>query len=154
MHLFAGCGPTAPRKGEHMRFALLLGRMLFSLIFILSSFGHFSAETIGYAADKGLPAANILVPLSGIVLLLGGLSVLTGYRAKVGAGLLALFLLPTTFMFHNFWVITDDPMSAQIQRIMFLKNISMLGGALILLYFGAGPLSLDRKLQHRPIERA
>ena len=73
---------------------------------------------------------------------MGGISILLGYRVRIGAWLLVLFLIPVTVMMHNFWAVSD-PMMAQIQLAMFLKNLSLLGGALLLAYFGPGPLSLD-----------
>ena len=127
-----------------MKYSLLAGRILFSIIFIMSSFGHFSEQTIGYAASKGVPAAGVLVPLSGIVELLGGLSIVLGYKIKWGAWLIVLFLLPVTFMLHNFWTISD-PMAQQMDMAAFMKNISMIGAALIIAYHGAGPLSLDNR---------
>jgi putative oxidoreductase len=120
---------------------VLAGRILFSAIFILSSFGHFTGELAEFAANEGVPAAGFLVPLSGLMALIGGLSVLVGWQARLGALLLILFLLPVTFMIHNFWTFTD-PTVAQIQQIMFMKNLAMLGGALMIFYFGSGPLSL------------
>ena len=124
-----------------------LGRLLFSAIFLMSSFGHFSAKTIGYAAAQGVPLAQIAVPVSGLLALAGGLSVLLGYRAKIGAWMLVLFLIPVTFMMHRFWGVAD-PQAAQMQMIMFMKNISMLGGALLITQFGAGPASIDARRQH------
>ncbi|HAR41139.1 MAG TPA: DoxX family protein [Bdellovibrionales bacterium] len=126
----------------------LVGRTLFSAIFIFSAFGHFSEGTINYAAAQGIPMANLAVPLSGILALLGGLSILLGYRAKLGGWLIVLFLVPVTFMMHNFWNIAD-PQEHQLQQIMFMKNTAMLGGALIIAYFGAGPLSLDARHPRR-----
>lgn len=125
-----------------MKYILLAGRILFSFLFIMSSFGHFGEPSIGFAASKGVPAASFLVPLSGIIELAGGLSIITGYKAKYGAWLIVIFLLPVTFMLHNFWTITD-PMAKQMDMVMFMKNISMLGGALMITYFGSGPLSVD-----------
>ena len=127
-----------------MKYTLLLGRILFSLIFIMSSFGHFGEQSIGYAASKGVPMASILVPLSGIIELVGGLSILLGYKAKYSAYLIVLFLIPVTFMLHNFWTITD-PMAQQMDMAAFMKNISMTGAALMIAYFGTGPLSIDRR---------
>ena len=72
----------------------------------------------------------------------GGLSVLLGYRAKLGAWLIVVFLVPVTLMMHNFWAV-HDPVMAQMQMVMFMKNISILGGALLISQFGAGPFSLD-----------
>jgi len=123
-----------------------LGRLLFSAIFLMSSFGHFSAKTIGYAASQGVPLARIAVPVSGLLALAGGLSVLLGYRATIGAWMLVLFLVPVTFMMHRFWGVAD-PQAAQMQMIMFMKNLSMLGGALLITQFGAGPASIDARRQ-------
>src|SRR5712692_5022633 len=125
-----------------MKYLVLLGRILFSTIFVVASLGHFSKVEIGYAAAQGVPLASIAVPLSGVMALLGGLSVILGYKAKWGAWLLVLFLIPVTLTMHNFWAV-KDPMMAQMQQAMFMKNLSMLGGALLISYFGAGPLSLD-----------
>jgi putative oxidoreductase len=125
-----------------MKVSVLVGRVLYSLIFVVASLGHFSQGTINFAAAQGVPLATVAVPLSGILALLGGLSVALGYKAKWGAVLLGLFLVPVTVMFHNFWAM-QDPATAQIHQVMFLKNVSMLGGALLILNFGSGPLSLD-----------
>ena len=73
-----------------------------------------------------------------------GISVLLGYRVRIGAWLLVLFLVPVTFMMHAFWAV-PDPMMARMQQAMFMKNLSMLGGALLLTYFGAGPISVDAR---------
>ncbi len=104
--------------------------------------GHFTSKTIAFAASKGVPMASIAVPLSGVIAFLGGLSILLGYKAKFGAWLIVLFLVPVTIMIHNFWTIAD-PVQAQIQHVNFMKNLSMLGGALLVAHFGSGPLSLD-----------
>jgi len=133
-----------------MKYTVLLGRILYSLIFVMSSLGHFSEQTISYAAAQGVPFASIAVPLSGIMALLGGLSVAVGYKAKWGAWLLVLFLVPVTVMLHNFWSV-NDPMMAQMQQAMFMKNLAMLGGALFLVNFGSGPLSLDAWVRARPL---
>jgi putative oxidoreductase len=121
---------------------VVLGRLLFAAIFLMAGLGHFSKQEIGYAAAQGVPLASIAVPFSGVLALAGGLSILLGYRAKLGAWLIVLFLIPVTVMMHNFWAV-KDPMMAQIQMAMFMKNVSMLGAALLITQFGAGPLSLD-----------
>lgn len=127
-----------------MKAIVLLGRILFSLIFLVSFAGHFSGQTIQYAAAQGLPLANILVPVSGIVAAVGALSIVLGYRAQAGAWLIVIFLLPVTFVMHQFWA-AGDPAMQQMQLAMFMKNISMLGAALLISYFGSGPLSIDQK---------
>jgi putative oxidoreductase len=122
----------------------LLGRFLFALIFLMSAPMHFSGQIIAYAASQGVPLASIVVPLSGVIALAGGLSILLGYRARIGAWLIALFLAAVTPMMHNFWAVAD-PMMHQMQFIMFMKNLSMLGGALFMSQTGAGPWSLDAR---------
>lgn len=134
-----------------MKYLVLLGRIFYSSIFVIASLGHFSQAEIRYAAAQGVPLASIAVPLSGVMSLLGGLSVALGYKTKWGAWLLVVFLVPVTLMLHNFWAVQDSTI-AQIQQAHFLKNVSMLGGALLISYFGAGPLSLDARLKPRPTE--
>jgi putative oxidoreductase len=97
-------------------FVTLAGRILFSAIFIMTGFFHFSQQEIAYAAHSGVPMAWLLV----------------------------LFLVPVTLMMHNFWA-AKDPMMAQMQMVMFLKNATMLGGALLISQFGADALSLDAR---------
>jgi len=123
---------------------VLLGRFLFVLIFIMSAPMHFSPQIIAYAASQGVPFASIAVPLSGVLALAGGLSILLGYRARIGAWLLIVFLAAVTPLMHNFWTVTD-PMMHQMQFVMFMKNLSMLGGAFFISQFGAGPWSLDAR---------
>jgi len=132
---------------KYSNLASLFGRQLFSIIFILSSASHFKPPTIESAAHHGVPLADLLVPLSGIVALVGGLSVLLGYRTRLGAWLLTLFLIPVTLVMHNFWAAADTT-AFQVERALFLRNVALLGGALLIGYFGGGPLSLDA-LIHR-----
>jgi len=99
-----------------------------------------------YAASAGVPMATAMVVISGIIALLGSISIILGYKAKAGAWLIVIFLIPVTFMMHNFWTVTD-PMMKGMQMAMFMKNIAMLGTALIITYFGAGPISLDARSQ-------
>ncbi len=127
-----------------MNFLVLLGRILYVAIFLMAGPKHFAAQTIAFAASRGVPLASFAVPLSGVLAIAGGLSILLGYKARIGAWLLVLFLVPVTLMMHNFWAIAD-PMAAQLQQVMFMKNLSMLGGALLIAHFGSGPLSLDQK---------
>lgn len=127
-----------------MKYVVLIGRILFSAIFISSSLGHFSYEAVDYAMSRGVPIATILVPVSGILAFLGGLSILIGFKARYGAWLLVLFLIPVTFMMHNFWNIDETQMHA-MQKLLFLKNLSMLGAALLITHFGSGPMSVDKR---------
>jgi putative oxidoreductase len=125
-----------------MRALVPIGRVLFSLIFITGAFGQFSSGAIAAASAHGVPFATFLVPAAGVIALLGGLSVLLGYRARFGAFLLLVFLVPVTLIMHRFWGLADAQ-QAMIQKAMFMKNVSMMGGALMIMYFGSGPASLD-----------
>jgi putative oxidoreductase len=123
---------------------VLLGRLLFVVIFIMAGPNNFSSKTIAHVASQGVPLASLVVPFSGALAILGGLSILLGYRAQIGAWLIALFLIGVTPVMHNFWAISD-PMAHQMQFIMFMKNVSMLGGALLISQLGAGPWSLESR---------
>ena len=127
-----------------MKYLPLLGRICFSAMFIFGAPGHFTARYIAYGAQAGVPAASLFVPLAGVLALLGGLSIALGYKAKLGALLLVVFLIPVTVTMHGFWAIAD-PMMRAMQQAHFMKNLSMLGGALLIAYFGSGPLSLDSR---------
>lgn len=139
-----GFSTAVAQQRDLSRFVTLAGRVMYAVIFIVASLGHFSRAEIDYAAQQGVPMAGLLVPVSGVIALAGGLSIFLGYRAKIGAWLLVLFLIPVTVMLHNFWAV-KDPMMAQMQLAMFMKNISMMGAALLISQFGAGPLSLDAR---------
>jgi len=127
-----------------MRVIPLIGRILFSLLFIVApAMNLFKSSTAAYAASAGVPAASILVPLAGIIAILGGLSILLGFKAKTGGWLIVIFLIPVTLFMHRFWTI-DDPMQQQDQMVHFMLNVSLTGAALIIAYFGSGPLSLGK----------
>jgi putative oxidoreductase len=127
-----------------MRIIVPIGRVLFALIFLMTPLNLFSQQAIGYAASAGVPMASVLVPVAGVIALLGALSIALGYKAKIGAWLIVLFLVPVTLWMHKFWGVSD-PMMKQMQMVNFMKNLSMLGGALVITYLGAGPLSLDNR---------
>ena len=135
-----------------MRYSVLAGRVLFSLLFVMAGVGHFSSQEIAFAAAQGVPLASIAVPISGLLAVLGGFSVALGYRAKWGALLIVLFLVPVTLMMHNFWSV-NDPAVAQDQMAHFMKNLSLIGSALFISYFGSGPLSLDARDHGYPEDR-
>jgi putative oxidoreductase len=142
-------GPTTTPEGLEPKsiwkgVVVLVGRFLFVLIFLVAGPNHFSRQTIAFAASQGVPLASLAVPLSGIIALAGGLSILLGYRTKVGASLIVLFLVPVTLMMHKFWAV-QDPTMAQMQMVMFMKNLAILGGALLISQLGPGPFSLDAR---------
>jgi putative oxidoreductase len=127
------------------RYAPLLGRILLSVIFLLSAFGkitHFSGME-QFMASKGLPAVPLLLVLALLTEALGGLSLLLGFKARWGALLLFLFLIPTTLIFHDFWTLTGA--LRQDMQIHFLKNLAIMGGLLMVAANGPGAFSLDKE---------
>jgi putative oxidoreductase len=138
---------NARERGREMKFLFPLGRVLFSLIFVIAAPRHFTHEGIQHAADLGVPVAGVLVPLSGVLALAGGISVALGYKTRWGAWALIGFLVPVTLWMHAYWKLSD-PAAIHIQNAMFAKNLSMLGAALLLSEFGAGPVSIDERTGH------
>jgi putative oxidoreductase len=135
-----------------MKPTILVGRILFSLIFLVAVPGHFQSQTIAYAAAQGVPLANLAVPASGLLALVGALSIAFGYRARWGAVALIAFLVPVTLMMHPFWSVAD-PMMRQMQMVMFMKNVALIGGALVFANVGAGAYSLDARAGREQIGR-
>jgi uncharacterized membrane protein YphA (DoxX/SURF4 family) len=113
--------------------ALIAGRVLFALLFISSGINHFTKNEAmtGYAKYKKVPMAKTAVYLSGLMILLGGIYIVLGFYADLGALLIALFLIPTAFLMHAFWKETD-PTAKQNETIGFFKDLSLAGAALII----------------------
>lgn len=116
-----------------MDILLVIGRVLFALIFINSGIAHLTKlnDMTGYAQFKKVPAAKLAVIVTGLMLIIGGLYIVFGVYADLGALLLAIFLVPTAFMMHNFWTI-QDAQAKQGEMINFFKNLSLAGAALII----------------------
>ena len=127
-----------------MELLLLIGRILFGVFFIMSGINHFTNAGMmsGYAKSKNVPGAYLAVVGTGVMLVLGGLSVLLGLFPVVGLVLIVVFLLPTSVIIHNFWTVEDPPARAA-EQINFLKNLALAGAALALVYGAADwPLTL------------
>ncbi len=116
-----------------MDIVMIIGRVLFALIFVMSGLNHLtkSQAMTGYAQFKKVPAAKASVLLSGLVMLLGGLSIVLGVYADLGAIALAVLVIVMALKMHNFWTQTD-PQAKQTEIIAFFKNLSMGGAALFL----------------------
>ena len=112
---------------------LVVGRILFALIFINSGIAHFTknAAMTGYAQYKKVPMPRASVYISGLMILLGGLYIVLGFYADLGALLIAIFLIPTAFLMHNFWKETD-PTAKQNETIAFFKDLALAGASLVL----------------------
>lgn len=116
-----------------MDILLVIGRVLFALIFINSGIAHLTKlqAMTGYAQFKKVPAAKLSVIVTGLMLIIGGLYVALGVYADLGALLLAIFLVASAFMMHNFWTIQDEQ-TKQGETINFFKNLALAGAALII----------------------
>jgi uncharacterized membrane protein YphA (DoxX/SURF4 family) len=116
-----------------MDVVLVIGRVLFALIFIHLGIAHLTKleAMTGYAKYKKVPAAKLSVIVSGLMILIGGLYIALGIYADLGALLIAAFLIPTAVLMHAFWKETDAT-AKQNESIAFFKDISMAGAALII----------------------
>jgi len=116
-----------------MDILLVIGRVLFALIFINSGIAHLTKleAMTGYAQYKKVPAAKLSVIVTGLMLVVGGLYIALGVYADLGALLLAIFLVASAFMMHNFWTI-EDAQAKQNESISFFKYLALAGAALII----------------------
>jgi putative oxidoreductase len=123
-----------------MSTVVLIGRILLSIIFILSGFSKLTAlgGTAGYFGSLGIPAPMVVAVLVGLLELLGGLAVLIGFRTREASYALALFTIASAFVAHLDWF-------DMMQMINFQKNLAMAGGFLVLGSYGAGSLSVDAR---------
>jgi|TARA_B110000503_G_scaffold98603_1_gene147736 putative oxidoreductase len=116
----------------------LTGRILLAALFIpagISKIVGFEG-TVGYIASVGLPLATLAAIIAVVVELFAGLALLVGYRIKLAAVVLAVFTLVATVLFHNFWAMPAD--QAYMQQLMFMKNIAIVGGLLLVAALGGG----------------
>ena len=112
----------------------LVGRIIFGGYFIRAAYHHFTRNRImaGYAASKGVPMPSAAIFVTGILLLLGGLSILLGAKPFAGCILLLIFLIPVTFTMHSYWK-DQDPGMKQGNNINFYKNMALVGAVLMLM---------------------
>ena len=126
------------KETEIMNTVLLIGRILFAIMFVSGGLNHLTkAEAMaGYAGFKKVPAPKLANLVSGVLLIAGGLSVILGVYADLGALVLAVLLVLMALKMHDFWAQTDAQ-AKQNETINFFKNISMAGGALIMFAIAA-----------------
>lgn len=127
------------------QYSPLVGRILLSLLFLWSGYGKIVgyAGTAGYMNSKGLPMVDVLLVLSIVIELGGALMIILGWKARWAAAVLFVWMIPVTFVFHNFWAVPADQMMLQSQ--MFYKNLAIMGGLLLVHGFGSGRYSVDRE---------
>jgi len=126
-------------------FVSVVGRVLLCTIFFTAAVGNkipnFQAVA-GYMAKEGVPAPQVMLAGAIAFLIAGSVSVVLGYKARIGAFLLLVFLVLATYYFHDFWTLSD-PQVRQEQTIQFMKNLGLIGAMLLIIANGTGPLSLD-----------
>ncbi len=124
----------------------LVGRVLLSLIFLASGLmklGDWSGN-IAYMESKGFFAAPLFLAAATVIEIAGAVMVILGWRARLGAAALALFTVVAAVTMHNFWSVTDGMMK-MVETAMFLKNLTIVGGLLLVVAFGPGPRSINDK---------
>lgn len=117
----------------------VLGRIMIATIFLLSAVGNKIPSFSGvaaYIASEGVPLPQISLALAILFLVVGSLSVITGYQIRIGAGLLLVFLVLATYFFHDFWTFEGE--ARQQQMIQFMKNLALMGTMLFLIANGPG----------------
>ena len=125
---------------------VLIGRILFSLIFIGAGIGHL-ADTEGsarYAESRGAPSGGMVVRVAGVLIAAGGLGVLFGVWMDLAALGLAVYCLLTALLVHHFW--TDEPSDLQLEMAMFMKNVSMAGAGLMIFALSVGGAAMGWQL--------
>lgn len=129
-----------------MKIVFLIARIVLGLYYLFSASGHFFQLNMmaGYTASKGVPLPEVFVIVTGILLLIGGITILTGYRPTIGIIALVIFFFPVSLIMHNFWVV-DDQMMRMGEMVNFMKNIALLASAVTFLAIPRPwPLSLGR----------
>ena len=122
----------------------LVGRVLLALIFITAGYGKISGfdGTVGYMQAYNMPMPQVLAVLAIIIELGGGIMIAVGWKARWGAAAIFIFVLVASLIFHAFWAVPAE--QVQMQNIMFMKNLAIMGGMLYIVVYGSGPLSLDK----------
>lgn len=117
-----------------MLILLWIGRIIAGLYFLQNAYNHLvkTNDLVGYAQSKGVPSPRLAIIGSGILLLLGGLALVTGMYMALGALLLIIFLLPVSFMMHAFWKI-QEPQARAMEHVQFMKNMALVGLLLVLI---------------------
>lgn len=126
----------------------ITGRIMLATIFLMSAVGNKIpkfGDVAAYMTSEGVPAAKFMLAGAIVFLIIGSLSVILGFKVRIGAALLLVFLALATYYFHDFWTFAPDSKDFQMQMIQFMKNLAMAGAMLILIANGAGPGSLDNR---------
>lgn len=131
-----------------MEVLFLIGRIIVGLYYLFNAANHLlmgTEQLTQYAQYKGVPAPRLAVIVTGILLLIGGLSFLLGVYPGIGVLSVVLFLLPVTFKMHSFWAVQDQQ-QRMIEMVNFTKNMALMGSALMFLLIERWPFSLTPQL--------
>ncbi len=122
------------------KYAPLIARTFIAIIFIQTGIASMTsfADMQQQIASAGIPIAFLVALCTVVFEIVGGLSLVLGYKARIGAVLLLLFLTPATLMFHN-------PIADPDEMISFMKNLAIIGGLLMVIVYGSGPVSLQQQ---------
>lgn len=122
----------------------LIGRVLLAAMFVLAGIDKITGfeGTAGYIASVGLPFAELLTVVTIAVEIGAGLALIVGFQARTAALLLAGFTLAASVLFHNFWAMPAE--QAYVQQLMFMKNLSVAGGLLMIVALGGGALGISK----------
>lgn len=136
---------TTPITTVQYDWIALVGRILLAIYFIMSGFSKIGGfeGTVGYISSKGLPMPQVLAVLTILIELGGGILLLVGWKARWAALAIAIFCVLAAFIFHNYWAMPEAERMAQYQT--FWKNVTIAGGMLMVLAFGPGRLSIERR---------
>ncbi len=117
-----------------MTIIFLIGRIIVGVFYLFNASNHFFQVNAmsGYAQSKGVPSPKLAVLGAGVLLLIGGLSILTGFLPVIGIIALVLFFVPVIFMMHAFWQV-QDPMAKMGEMVNFTKDVALLGSSLMFL---------------------
>ena len=122
----------------------LVGRVMLALMFIIAGFEKITGfeGTIGYMQAHNMPMTQVLAVIAIIIELGGGIMIAVGWKARWAAAALFIFVLVASYVFHAFWAVPAD--QAQLQNVLFMKNLAVMGGMLYIIVYGSGPLSVDK----------
>ncbi len=117
-----------------LEYTFYIGRTIVGLYFLINAYGHLvkGQGMIGYAAAKGVPSPKLAVYGAGVLLLVGGLSFISGLYLPIGILALLVFMIPVTFKMHSYWKETD-PVQKMNEKIAFQKNCALIGFLIMLL---------------------
>jgi len=131
--------------------ATLAGRVLIGIIYIASGVSKITgyAATGQYMASEHMPMIPVLLPAAIVVEIIGGLSIIAGYKARISALVLAGYSLLATTIFNHFWTMQPGAMQQTVMHL-FMSTIVMVGACLFIVGVGSGPLSVEGATMNKP----